>query len=361
MVLISLHQFVVPALQSNVYRQTPVSALPITSFAISEAVSAWSVNGATLTSTDTAASLFGASLFPYLVLLFFLSRPETKTPRLGNFGFQFLLAFVFATIPAGIYAKLQYHDILANVDWLHGGAESLLTLTNLFIIFGFREGREKPTNSDKSVPSLNSFPLATAAALIMAGGISSGIAFHLEPTNAFSIPTWMVHASSLLEWLIAMKLIFEHADKSGNPAWKGLTWGMAPSHASGLCACTFHLFYNTPALNWMVVLQSFLTLFGNSTMAFAAYRVYAYEKDRIEKGIPETPAITLPPLEENDNVFLLNMFIKSLILSVIVKYGELAFDFPFQVEANTLIAASFIVLPTAANIVKWKMRSSSQA
>lgn len=30
-------------------------------------------------------------------------------------------------------AKLHYNSILANVDWLHGSAESFLTLTNLFI------------------------------------------------------------------------------------------------------------------------------------------------------------------------------------------------------------------------------------
>jgi hypothetical protein len=38
-----------------------------------------------------------------LYLTFLHCRPETRTPTLGNFGFQFLLVFVFATIPAGIY------------------------------------------------------------------------------------------------------------------------------------------------------------------------------------------------------------------------------------------------------------------
>ena len=30
-------------------------------------------------------------------------------------------------------AKIKYGTILANVDWLHGSAESFLTITNLFI------------------------------------------------------------------------------------------------------------------------------------------------------------------------------------------------------------------------------------
>jgi len=48
-------------------------------------VNAWSVSGETLASSDFASSLFAVSLFPYLGLLFFLSRPESKTPKLVIF------------------------------------------------------------------------------------------------------------------------------------------------------------------------------------------------------------------------------------------------------------------------------------
>lgn len=65
-------------------------------------VSAWSVTSLT---SDLAAELFQASLFPYLAFLFFLSRKESKTPKGGLFGFAFLLVFVVATIPAGIYGE----------------------------------------------------------------------------------------------------------------------------------------------------------------------------------------------------------------------------------------------------------------
>jgi hypothetical protein len=34
------------------------------------------------------------------------------------------------------------------VDWLHGGAESLLTLTNLFIVFGLRNALHHPLESE---------------------------------------------------------------------------------------------------------------------------------------------------------------------------------------------------------------------
>jgi len=45
---------------------------------------------------------------------------------------------------------VHYGTSLSNVDWLHGGAESLLTLTNLFIVLGLREGIRKAENLEKN-------------------------------------------------------------------------------------------------------------------------------------------------------------------------------------------------------------------
>lgn len=93
-------------------------------------------------SQSVASQLFAFSLFPYLGFLYFISKVKSA-PKLTLFGFYFLLAFVGATIPAGIYAKVQYGTSLSNVDWLHGGAESLLTLSNLFVVLGLREALRK--------------------------------------------------------------------------------------------------------------------------------------------------------------------------------------------------------------------------
>ena len=248
----------------------------------SEVTNAWSVSGDTLNSADLASSLFAASLFPYLAFLWYLARPETQTPKGVNLGFRFLLVFVFLTIPAGIYAKVQYSDILANIDWLHGGAESMLTLTNFLIIYGFRATRPRPTAANESTTSLtdNVWVQATVAASAALVILSFVVNSHPEPGNALSIPTWMVHTSSLLEWLYAMKLAWEHAEVSGNPRWKNLTWAMIPSHTSGICACTYHLFYNAKVLTWIVNLQAGLTCTGNAALALAAYRIYAYGKER---------------------------------------------------------------------------------
>ena len=99
-----------------------------------------------------AANLFASSIVPYAGFLFHLHRSRA-TPKMTLFGFYFLLVFVFGTIPAGIYAKVHYGKILADVDWLHGGAESLLTLTNLFIVVGLRQAlREATEKGEEEAP-----------------------------------------------------------------------------------------------------------------------------------------------------------------------------------------------------------------
>ncbi|MBF2036048.1 MAG: DUF3593 domain-containing protein [Leptolyngbyaceae cyanobacterium T60_A2020_046] len=83
-------------------------------------------------------TLFAISLFPYLGFLYFLTRSR-QTPRLALIGFYVLLIFVAVTIPAGIYAQRVYGAELANVDWLHGSAESFLSLSNILVVLGFRQ------------------------------------------------------------------------------------------------------------------------------------------------------------------------------------------------------------------------------
>jgi hypothetical protein len=87
-------------------------------------------------------SLFGLSLFPYLLFLFFITK-SGKLPKLALWGFYGTLIFVAITIPAGIYAQVVYGTSLSNVDWLHGGAESFLTITNILLVIGLKSGLDK--------------------------------------------------------------------------------------------------------------------------------------------------------------------------------------------------------------------------
>lgn len=115
-------------------------------------VDPWAPN---IDSQSIASQLFAFSLFPYLGFLYYITKSKS-TPKLTLFGFYFLLAFVGATIPAGIYAKVHYGTSLSNVDWLHGGAESLLTLSNLFVVLGLRQALRKEENLKESKSSFAS-------------------------------------------------------------------------------------------------------------------------------------------------------------------------------------------------------------
>lgn len=83
---------------------------------------------------NLAGIFFQASLLPYLLFVYFLQFKSNRLSDLGNFGFQFVLLFVASTIPSGIISKSVYGQSLANVDWLHGGAEALLTISNILIV-----------------------------------------------------------------------------------------------------------------------------------------------------------------------------------------------------------------------------------
>ena len=58
---------------------------------------------------NIAANLFASSIIPYSAFLYFLTKSK-KTPGKALFGFYFLLVFVFATIPAGIYGTSPVHS-----------------------------------------------------------------------------------------------------------------------------------------------------------------------------------------------------------------------------------------------------------
>ena len=259
-----------------------------------------------------AGPFFGASLFPYLGFLYFLDYPGNGTPKGVTIGFATCLLFVFLTIPAAIGAQVGYGVSLADCDWLHGSAESLLTITNLVTTLSFksavdyevrrrnREDVKLPESYNNYRPMINVVIVSTSLAFLTAlypiiatrGGASvhtpylggfldvlppssflppSWTPIHSEPDNALTVATWIIHVSSLVEFLVAMGYCWKWADISNNMRWRGLTWGLLPLHTSGITAITYHLLYNS--LPVLVPLQAALTLFGNSTAMYASYRL----------------------------------------------------------------------------------------
>lgn len=362
------------------------------------------------TSAETLAGpFFGASLFPYLGFLFFLQVPQNDTPKGVTVGFATCLLFVFLTIPAAIGAKVWYGSSLADCDWLHGSAESLLTITNLVTVLAFRQAlsyeQAKLRGEDVDVPeSVDSYePMIklvgglTIIAFITAlvPGVMGAQAHtpylngfmdipptllpwsstHAQPENALTITCWIIHITSLVEFLVAMGFCWRYAEITQNPKWKGLTWGLIPLHSSGITACTYHLFYNSIPV--LVPLQAALTCVGNITAMLASYRIARSngwdapwgqsisilgESSQVQEEVWDRSQslVGFEDLGEalasdNDFAFVIKLFAGCAMASYIVKYGEVWFDFPFQSELN--IALAMIILPSLLNGFKWYKRS----
>ena len=404
-----------------------------------------------------AGPFFGASLFPYLAFLWLLARPANETPKGVTVGFATCLLFVFLTIPAAIAAQVLYGVSLADSDWLHGSAESLLTITNLVTVVAFRQAlsvQERnfiaaQSESQTTSATMNKIPLPSSATMwspmIWLVTVLTGIAVatavvpalndpsvhtpylggfldlptqfesslisppHTDPENSLTVATWIIHISSLVEFLVAMGFCWRWADVTQNPTWRGLTWGLLPLHSSGITACTYHLFYNQIPI--LVPLQALLTCIGNTTAAWATYRIARsngwsptdedeeepewvafldqitnsvglsssstnnivgndgvndeFDSAAVEKSVSSSGAQS-PSLVgfedlgqalagDNDYSFLLKLFVGCAVASYAIKYGELFFDFPF--EANVYAGFGFILLPSMLNAYKWYRRS----
>ena len=79
---------------------------------------------------------FILSLIPYLVFLRYAGKSKS-IPKISLLGFKLTLLFVFMTIVLAIISQIYYGDELTNIDALHGQAESFLTISDAFVVYGF--------------------------------------------------------------------------------------------------------------------------------------------------------------------------------------------------------------------------------
>ena len=318
-----------------------------------------------------------------------------------------------------------------QVDWLHASAESLLTLTNIVDVIGLKltldaalaassggggGSGEQAVGGPSRPAGIGLVPvlgLALGTVAFCVGGSAlgaNGLAEHApflgglgnlpdtfpapgaaEPLNALSLPTWVIHVSSLLEWLAAMGLVWRIGLTTGNPRWNQLTWAMIPSHSSGVAACVFHLFYNADSLQDVVLAQAGLTLLGNLALAVAAYRLAlsnglgawalpfteaappdgALAQDLAQEGGGEAAvregsgkvqgggeaAVRVDP-SAGSALGLAQLLALSVALSYLVKYGEPLLG-GLVLEPNLGEAAALIVLATGFNVYKWAQRSGT--
>jgi len=329
---------------------------------------------------NLAGKFFMGSLPPYVLFLYFLNYEKNNAPPLVRFGFAYLLLFVLATIPTGIISKTTWGVSLADADWLHGGAEALLTVTNIMLLLGFRNALKNDVDgSDAEWARLASAACAIAATILIATGVplfhfeahepflgglgALGIGQDIEPVNALSIPTWIVHFSSVCEFILAMKLATVYAKQTGDEKWNGVAWGMLPSHASGVCACTYHLFYNQAALSWLVTAQAGLTFLGNTTLFIAALRLALANgwtlSDAIPKSLDDVNPTTgdykldiqrVEPVQDLTPDLVLTGEIVAVAVGAayVTKYGSLV-ALPILTQPNSILAA-LILLAVPATV-----------
>ena len=81
-------------------------------------------------------ALFAVSIIPYAIFLFYLYKIKSVN-KLVKTGFSLTVLFVLITILVSIFTLNYYNKNLYDVDFLHGLAESFLTLSDFVILLGF--------------------------------------------------------------------------------------------------------------------------------------------------------------------------------------------------------------------------------
>lgn len=316
--------------------------------------------------SNLAGKFFQFSLAPYLGFLYFLNYGKVGAPPLVRFGFGYLLFFVLATIPTGLISKGTWGVSLADCDWLHGGAESLLTVTNVLIVLGFRRALRNEVDARPFAELVAVVCLAGVAALVATGVPVLHLGAHDpflgglgnlpvdEPANALSIPTWAVHFSSVAEFVVAIALANDFARATGNPKWRGFALAMLPSHASGICACVYHVFYNQPDMAWLVTTQAGLTFLGNCTLCLAAFRLALAAGWSLETAFDlqsgRDVAITADDAfrpAESDPFLLAEVAAFALVSAYATKYASIAI-LPFLQSPHDLLAAGLVLASPVA-------------
>ena len=80
--------------------------------------------------------LFAVSIIPYVIFLYYLYKIKYVNKFIKT-GFSLTVLFVLITILISIFTLNYYDKTLVEVDFLHGLAESFLTLSDFVILFGF--------------------------------------------------------------------------------------------------------------------------------------------------------------------------------------------------------------------------------
>ena len=97
---------------------------------------------------------------------------------------------------------------------------------------------------------------------------------HLIILHELSFGTWLIHISSVIEWIYAIFIINKISNYKKLGIYYWLSVAMIPNLIGAMCAITWHIFDNQTALYGLVTLQGIFTFIGNSTLAIAIFAIY---------------------------------------------------------------------------------------
>ena len=96
--------------------------------------------------------------------------------------------------------------------------------------------------------------------------------------HELSFGTWVIHISSVIEWIVAIFVIFQISKIETYKSFFWLSFAMIPNLISAMCAITWHIYDNQTELYGLVTLQGIFTLIGNTTLALSSF--YIFRKTR---------------------------------------------------------------------------------
>lgn len=150
--------------------------------------------------------------------------------------------------------------------------------------------------------------------------------------HALSIPTWIIHTSSVIEWIAAIWMVWTYGELTQNRAWWGFAIAMLPALVSAMCACTWHFFDNAVSLEWLVTLQAAMTLVGNTTVMLAAWALWRSSRSPklpIQAWQPKALIpwlLLLPPTSffslSKENLFAFSLFPYLAFLWFLTRSGQ---------------------------------------
>ena len=92
--------------------------------------------------------------------------------------------------------------------------------------------------------------------------------------HELSFGTWLIHISSVIEWIVAIFVIKKISTYKNYHLFFWLSLAMVPNLIGAMCAITWHIYDNQESLYGLVSLQGIFTFIGNSTLALAAIKIY---------------------------------------------------------------------------------------